>query len=189
MNIVLYPAVRSVRPTAMVPLPCLIVSLILPVCLTAGELKDYLERYEGRWSGDFTIHSTASGYTENFPVEQRYWLEGKRLRGIAVLQRQKGIETSTSWTYIEGKKLVSEVTRGEDEETYYGVPQDQGILWISSDLNRAEDYQLIERIVEEEGQRRLRTEGFDTYLYAEGLAHIVYRGELVWQGPASRDVE
>jgi len=173
----------------MVPLPCLIVSLILPVCLTAGELKDYLERYEGRWSGDFTIHSTASGYTENFPVEQRYWLEGKRLRGISVLQRQKGIETSTSWTYIEGKKLVSEVTRGEDEETYYGVPQDQGILWISSDLNRAEDYQLIERIVEEEGQRRLRTEGFDTYLYAEGLAHIVYRGELVWQGPASRDVE
>ena len=58
-----------------------------------------------------------------------------------------------------------------------------GILRISSDLKRTEDYQLIERIVEEEGQRRLRTEGFDTYLYAEGLAHIVYREELVGRGP------
>ena len=154
----------------MLRLLCLIVCLILSVYPAAGELEEYLERYEGRWSGDFTIHSTASDYTENFPVEQRYWLEGKRLRGIAVLQRQKGIKTSTSWTYIGGKKLVSEVTRGDGEETDYGVPQDQGILWISSDLNRAEDYQLIERIVEEEGQRRLRTEGFDTYLYAEGLA-------------------
>ena len=70
-------------------LPCLIVCLILPVYPAAGELEEYLERYEGRWSGDFTIHSTASDYSENFPVEQRYWLEGKRLRGLQFCSGKK----------------------------------------------------------------------------------------------------
>lgn len=78
---------------------------LLPLALPANELRDYLQYYEGRWVGQFSIHSTANGYTESFPVEHRYW-------------------------------------------------------W------------------KEEGLRKLKVEGFDTYVFGEGLAYIVFKGEL-----------
>lgn len=165
----------------------LILLPLLPLNLSAETLVNVLHRYQGRWSGEFTVHSTASGFTESFPVEQRYWMVGERLRGIAVAQRDGGVETTSSWTYVDGKKLISEVTRGEKVEVYYGVVKAGVVLWVSSDLNRVEDYQLTERIVESNGNRKLLTEGFDTYIYAEGLARVIYRGELILERPVEAE--
>ncbi len=159
----------------------------LPWRLLAEDPAAFLPQFEGRWTGAFTIHSTAAGYTEKFPVEQRYWMVGDRLRGISVVQREESLETSTSWTSIDAKKLVSSVKRGASEERFYGALKEGAVLWISSDLARAEDYQMTQRFVVEGGERKLITEGFNTYLYAEGLAYIVYRGELTWQEPVSPD--
>ncbi len=155
---------------------------LLPVCLSADVMLDDLHSYEGRWVGNFTIHSTATGYTENFPVEQRYWMEGQKLHGLAVIQRDAGMESTSSVTYVDGEKLVSEVKRGQTKDIYYGLRHEGGIVWLPSDMNRANDYQLKETIVEAGEKRILRTEGFDTYVSAGGLSHIVYRGELIWQG-------
>lgn len=159
------------------------------VCLWGGDLQAHLGAFEGRWTGSFTIHSTANGFTENFPVEQQYWMEGDRLRGIAVAQRGDTLETSTSWAWVDEQKLVSEVSRGETVDRYYGALKDGVIIWISSDLSRVEDYQMTERFSAEGGERKLLTEGFDTYLFSGGLAHIIYRGELVWQGAATPGAE
>jgi hypothetical protein len=40
---------------------------------------------------------------------------------------------------------------------------------------------MVERFAIEESRLLLLTEGFDSYVYQEGLAHLVYRGRLIKQ--------
>lgn len=148
---------------------------------SAGELDEYLKLYEGRWVGHFTIHSSANGFSETFPVEQQYWIANGKLYGVAVTQRDTGMESARSTTYIVEDKLVSEITRGKEVETFVGVRHDSGILWLPKEIARANDYQIKETFVVESGQRLLKTEGFDTFIHGEGLAHIVYRGTLTFK--------
>ena len=68
---------------------------------------------------------------------------------------------------------------GETTERFLGFLRDGGIVWISADMKRANDYQMAERFAVEEGRPLLITEGFDSYVYQEGLAHLVYRGRLL----------
>lgn len=142
------------------------------------DLETHLRGYEGRWVGHFTVHSTASGYSETFPVEQQYWLKDGELHGVAVTQREVGMSSARSKTVTQKNKFLSEVKIGDVVESYWGVLADGGLVWFSSDLKRTKDYQMKESIVEVDGQRVLKTEGFDTYVYDEGIAHLVYRGEL-----------
>ena len=150
-----------------------------PLALLCNELVDFLKRYEGRWLGDFTIHSTASGYTETFPVEQRYWWEDGQLHGISVSDTNNGLQTAKSLTFIREGRLQSEVITGEIMERFFGFLRDGGIVWIPADVRRANDYQMAEHFAMEEGLSLLLTEGFDTYVYQGGLAHLVYRGRLL----------
>ena len=131
--------------------------------------------------GDFTIHSTASGDREAFPVEERYWWEDGQLHGISVSDTNHGLQTAKSLTFIQDDKLQSEVITGETTERFFGFLRDGGIVWIPADMKRANDYQMTERFVIGEGRPLLLTEGFDTYVYQEGLAHLVYRGRLLKQ--------
>ena len=158
-----------------------ILSLLVlsPLALLGNELIDYLKKYEGRWLGDFTIHSTASGYSETFPVEQRYWWEDDQLHGISVSDTNNGLKSAKSLTFIQEGKLQSEVITGETTERFFGFLHDGGIVWIPADMKRANDYQMTERFAMEEGLSLLLTEGFDTYVYQEGLAYLVYRGRLL----------
>lgn len=59
--------------------------------------------------------------------------------------------------------------------------KDERIIWIPANLQRAEDYQTTERLLSKDGKRLLKTEGFDTYVYSGGIAHIAFLGELVRQ--------
>ena len=156
----------------------LLSSLLFSSALSAIDVVDYLKGYVGRWVGDFTIHSAATGYSETFPVEQRYWIEEGKLHGISVSDTDRGMQTATSVTIIKEGKLRSEVTRGNEKEAYWGVPHDDGIVWLPADLARVSDYQLREFFSEEEGELWLQTDGFDTFIFKEGLAHIVYKGRL-----------
>jgi hypothetical protein len=52
-------------------------------------------------------------------------------------------------------------------------------------MKRANDYQMAEHFAIEEGHPLLLTEGFDSYVYPEGLAHLVYRGRLFKQDSKS----
>jgi hypothetical protein len=152
---------------------------LLPLFVHAeGEMDAQLLRYEGRWVGHFTIHSTATGYSETFPVEQQYWWKDGKLRGVAVSQREQGLSSSRSCSWVKDGKFFSEVKDASGEQHYWGVLHEGGIVWLPSDLKRAKDYQMKEFIVEAGGRRVLKTEGFDTFVTGEGLAHIVYRGEL-----------
>ena len=157
-------------------------SLLFSSALSAIEVVDYLKGYEGRWVGHFTIHSAATGYSETFPVEQRYWWKDGQLHGISVSDTNEGMRTATSRTFIQKERLQSEVTMGDTLETYYGVIHIDGIVWLPSNLQRAADYQMKESFVEAEGQRWLHTDGFDSFVYQDGLAHIVYRGRLAFLG-------
>ena len=137
-----------------------------------------LQAFEGRWVGHFTVHSTASGYSETFPVEQQYWWKDDQLHGVAVTQREVGMSSARSTSVAREGKYFSEVKSGEAVENYWGVFADGGLVWFSSNMKRTKDYQMKESIVEKDGERVLKTEGFDTYIYGEGIAHLVYRGEL-----------
>lgn len=157
----------------------LIVWCMLPAWLHAEtDLEAVLRAYEGRWVGHFSIHSTASGYTEMFPVEQHYWWEDGVLHAIAVSERDEGLSHTSSRSVVKEGRLSCEVKRGETVENYWGVWHEDRLIWFSSNLQRTQDYQMQESIIELDGTRLLKTEGFDTYVYSEGKAHLVYRGEL-----------
>jgi len=166
---------------------CLTVTAGVAACLVASApaedaFEELMRAYEGRWVGEFTAHSTATGYTETFPVEQHYWVQNEELRGVAVMQRDDAMTSTRSRTYVEKGKLMSEISReGGEAETFIGTVRDSGVVWLPADLKRANDYQIKESFVEEDGRRVLKTEGFDTYAIADGKAHIVYRGKLVLQ--------
>lgn len=153
---------------------------LLATALLADEVIDYLKGYEGRWVGHFTIHSAATGYSETFPVEQRYWWEDGQLHGISVSDTNEGLQTAKSRTFIQANRLQSVVITGETVEVYFGVLHEKGIVWLPSNLQRAADYQMTEAFLEIDGQRWLHTDGFDSYVYQGGLAHLVFRGRLRW---------
>ncbi len=163
---------------------------VLPWCAHAQEtvapvqqvatqdLAAVLKSYEGRWVGHFTVHSTSSGYSQTFPVEQQYWLEDGVLHGVSVSERDEGISSARSKSVVKDGKYFSEVEAGAALENYWGMLHDDGLIWFSTNLKRTQDYQMKESIVEVAGDRVLKTEGFDTYVTGDGLAHLVYRGEL-----------
>lgn len=162
-------------------IPLFLFLLLSALVLPADEVVDYLKRYQGRWVGDFTIYSTATNYSETFTVEQRYWWEDGQLHGMSVSDTNRGMQTAHSRTFIQDGQLQSEVTQGESVERFIGVLHDSGIVWVPGNLKRVTDYQMKESFVEEDAELYLQTEGFDSYVYQEGLAHLVYRGRLVKQ--------
>ncbi|MFQ3225541.1 MAG: hypothetical protein ACI8Z5_001802, partial [Lentimonas sp.] len=99
-------------------------------------LETSLKAYGGRWVGHFTIHSTATGYTETFPVEQQYWWKEGQLHGVAVTQREVGMSSTRSKSFAEEGKFLSEVKSGDTVETYWGVLRDGGLVWFSTNLKR-----------------------------------------------------
>ena len=141
-------------------------------------LESQLLRYQGRWVGHLTIHSSSTGYRETFAVEQRYWWEDGQLRCVAVSQRPQGSSRARSCYRVQGDKIFSEVTYDSGVEHYWGMLHEDSIVWLSADLRRAKDYQMKETLSEAEGQAVLKVEGFDTYLTGAGLAQLVYQGEL-----------
>lgn len=153
---------------------------MLPLSASANELEEHLKQYTGRWVGDFTIHSTATDYSETFPLEQRYWWEEGELHGISVAETNRGMQVARSRSFVQKGRLHSEVTRDATVATYNGALHDGGIVWLPSDLQRITDYQMREVFVELDGRRWLETKGFDSFVYQEGLAHLIYRGRLVW---------
>jgi len=151
----------------------------LPLALFADvDLAALLKSYVGSWSGKFTVHSTATGFTEAFEVEQQYWMDAGKLYGVSVMMRGEQMDSSNSVTVIKDDHFYSIVKRGETEEQFVGVPKEGGILWLPRNMSRAKDYQIREWVELSGGKRLLKTEGFDTYVFSEGLGHIVYKGEL-----------
>ena len=84
-------------------------------------------------------------------------------------------------TYIQDGQLQSEVIQGDSKAYYIGLLHDSGIVWLPADTKRITDYQMKEAFATVDGEVQLNTDGFDSYVYREGLAHLVYRGRLVKQ--------
>lgn len=145
---------------------------LLPLALLGNEVVDYLKQYEGRWVGDFTIHSTATEYTETFPVEQRYWWEDGQLRGISVSETNRGMETARSRTFIQDGQLRSEVVTADAVETFVGAMHDGGIVWVPSDLKRATDYQMREPLSKKTGSVG--------YIRTVSTATSIRKGWRIW---------
>ena len=163
----------------------LIGGMLLPATVGGAETeaREIFRQYEGRWTGKFTIRSSATGYSETFPVEQQYWMRDGELRGLEVAERKDGMATASSRTFVKEGRLYSEVERSDGEtERFIGTVHEGGIVWIPADLRRARDYQIREMFREDDGQRLLLTEGFDTYRYQGEKVYLIYRGRLSYAG-------
>lgn len=159
-----------------------LLALVFPLALSANELFNHLKQYEGRWVGDYSVASTANGYSESFLVEQRYWFKGKVLHGLAVYERNGIVESANSKTWVGGNNYIAEIIRDGSKEVFVGTLRDGGILWLPKNLKRANDYQMHESFQAKEGKRMaLKIKGFDTYYHEDGKMHLVYKGVLKLQ--------
>lgn len=155
--------------------------LLLLSCasLSASDVMESLRKYAGRWVGYYKVQSVTSDHAAIFPVEQRYWIEDGRLKGLAVIMRDSELEFSSSVTYRDGDVYVSEVTRGETVEIYLGILREDAIVWYSSDLSRANDYKIEDSFASWGSERIMRTEGFDLRDSEHGRVGVIYEGELI----------
>ncbi len=160
------------------------VTLLLFVSSLAAEdhasLETHLRGYEGRWVGEFTIHSVVTGYTETFEVEQQYWWKNDKLHGVAVMEGRKGLKSTRSISSIQGNSFISEIKTNEGTEQFIGVLRDGKIIWLPRNKARLTDHQITEQIILKDGKLLLITDGFDTFEYKGKPAEVVYKGRLIF---------
>lgn len=159
---------------------CFCLLSLLSTLGVADELHNHLKLYEGAWVGEFTLKSDVSDYRETFTVEQQYWFEDSKLRGVSVYKRpEKKLESLESIITVNSDgSLLMQVWRQGKVESYIGVFRENSIIWLPGDMNRAQDYQTTVRIAEVEGGLEMTTEGFDTYVHAGGIGHVIFIGQL-----------
>ena len=145
----------------------------------AAQLLPYLEQLEGRWVGHYSIHTSINQYKEEFTVEQQYWMQDGELRGVFAAIRSTGLESASSRTFIQDGRLILIVSRSSGEETYIGVLAEGWLIWLPEDVERANDYQIREKIVRHAGGYQLISESFETYETKNGPAKIRISGSLL----------
>ncbi|MBV32770.1 MAG: hypothetical protein CMK36_04955 [Porticoccaceae bacterium] len=145
----------------------------------AAQLLPYLEQLEGRWVGHYTIHTSINQYKEEFTVEQQYWMQDGELLGVFAAMRSKGLESASSRTFIQDGRLILIVSRSSGEETYIGVLAEDWLIWLPEDVERANQYQIREKIVRHAGGYQLISESFETYETKNGPAKIRISGSLL----------
>ena len=143
------------------------------------QLLPYLRQLEGRWIGHYLIHTSINEYKEEFTVEQQYWMQDGELLGVFAAKRSTGLESATSRTFIQDGRLILIVSRSNGEETYIGVLAEGWLIWLPKDVERANDYQIREKIVRHAGGFQLITESFETYETKNGPAKILISGSLI----------
>lgn len=144
------------------------------------QLLPYLRQLEGRWIGHYLIHTSINEYKEEFTVEQQYWMQDGELLGVFAAKRSTGLESASSRTFIQDDRLILIVSRSTGEQTYIGVLADGWLIWLPEDVERANDYQIREKIVRHAGGFQLISESFETYETKNGPAKILIRGSLLW---------
>ena len=145
----------------------------------AAQLLPYLEQLEGRWVGHYSIHTSINEYKEEFTVEQQYWMQDGELLGVFAAKRSTGLESASSRTFIQDGRLILIVNRSSGEETYIGVLAEGWLIWLPEDVERANDYQIREKIVRHAGGYQLISESFETYETKNGPAKIRISGSLL----------
>ena len=138
------------------------------------DLRDIFAGFAGEWKGSYEVRSSVSEYSETFLVEQSYWWDGDVLRSKAVYSRDGAKQEATARTYLFEGTVMTEVSRGDATESFIGVPQENGIVWISTDLSRAEAMQIMEWVEESEDGPVLKLKGFDTYDYQGEPAFLLF---------------
>ncbi|HBO57630.1 MAG TPA: hypothetical protein DD622_04250 [Opitutae bacterium] len=144
-----------------------------------AQLLPYLEQLEGRWVGHYSIHTSINQYKEEFTVEQQYWMQDGELLGVFAAMRSTGLESASSRTFIQDGRLILIVNRSSGEETYIGVLAEGWLIWLPEDVERANDYQIREKIVRHASGYQLISESFETYETKNGPAKIRISGSLL----------
>ena len=144
-----------------------------------AQLLPYLRQLEGRWVGYYSIHTSINQYKEEFTVEQQYWMQDGELLGVFAAKRSTGLESASSRTFIQDGRLILIVNRSSGEETYIGVLAEGWLIWLPEDVERANDYQIREKIVRHAGGYQLISESFETYETKNGPAKIRISGSLL----------
>ena len=123
----------------------------------------YLKQFEGRWVGHYLIHTSINKYKEEFTVEQQYWMQDGELHGVFAAMRSTGLESASSRTFIQDGRLVAK----------------GWLIWLPEDLERANTYQIREKIVRHASGLQLISESFEIYETKSGPAEIRISGSLI----------
>ena len=144
-----------------------------------AQFLPYLKQFEGRWVGHYLIHTSINKYKEEFTVEQQYWMQDGELHGVFAAMRSTGLESASSRTFIQDGRLVLTVSRSSGDETYVGVLAEGWLIWLPEDLERANTYQIREKIVRHASGLQLISESFEIYETKSGPAEIRISGSLI----------
>lgn len=135
----------------------LIFILLLPVPTLASEvtasMPTLLRTLEGRWVGTFEVANPDGETLARFPVEHRYWVEDRVLKGLATAEIAGKLVFSHSESFVRDHQLVSRVTSDEGLTTYSGLLRNGILTWTPVDGDAPP---ISETLVEKEGKRFLK---------------------------------
>lgn len=101
-----------------------------------AKVMAFLERYAGRWIGDYTIRTMQGDMLQDLDAELIYTWEttgkGRTLMGQAVYAAPNGVAYATSESYYDNGFLVSVVTQSEQKKVYKGLLSEDGnsVSWV-----------------------------------------------------------
>lgn len=144
-------------------------------------LTNLLKEFVGGWSGQLTIRTMQGQVVNRFDVEQHYWWteEENKLESLAVFDDAGILRYAQSVNYIKEGILYSEVKEAVETKVYKASIEDDGIVWLPLDPQRALDHQLRQKIYSRDGKTYMMNKGFERYKRGNIDVMLLLEGELI----------
>jgi len=155
----------------------LIISPVIAQALTYHELMD---QYTGRWIGSITVSTFAGEVIRTLEVEQQYWWKDEVQYAVVVYNEDGLLSFSESIIYVKDGKLYSEIySDSAPRQEFVARLQGDSFVWMSTDMFEAMNKQIVEKIIERDGQLVLTFNGYENIYRDDQQATLVIGGELI----------
>jgi hypothetical protein len=137
-----------------------------------------LERFEGDWSGYYTVSTPTGHLITRIDVEQSYRLNKEKpgqlvLRGWAAYTTGGQLSHARSETTRDKAELKAVIVHDNDrEENFIGVVRDNGVTWTPKEEGPDKSREVTEMILSDDTGPYIRIKGYERIRF-DGKEHVV----------------
>ncbi len=148
--------------------------------LTEESLVKILKEYVGGWTGKMTIRTMSGDKINTFDVEQQYWWNDaeNKLESLAVFDDAGILRYAQSVNFIKDGFIYCDVKEGVETKQYKAKIEDEGIVWLPLDKQRALDHQLRQKVYSKSDGLYMLNSGFERFKRGKIDVMLLLEGDL-----------